>query len=321
MSCLVTDPNHIRLAIIGMVDGNGHPYSWSAIINGGYDAKEIFDSGYGGIVDYLSAQPDTALGIPGATVTHVCCDKREDANRVVRAAQVAQAVDKPEDVIGQVDAVIVATDIGHEHVHRARPFIEAGLPVFIDKPMVDNQEDLKQFIKWQREGKAILSTSAMRYAREFVSLQSRMTELGEARLIVGTMMKSWERYGIHILEAIYQLLEPGGWQWLTNTGDEQANTVHLHHRAGVDVVLSVVKDMYGGYGSVSAYGTKGQIQAKINDTFYAFKTQLEVFIQYLRSGELPFAFEQTIEQMKIIIAGIRSREEDGKKIELKDIKI
>src|SRR5690625_3250696 len=126
MSCLVNDPNNIRLAILGMVDGNGHPYSWSAIINGGYDEKEIIDGGYGGIVEYLGTQPDGALVILGAQVTHVCCDKREDADRVVRASQVAQAVDSPEEIIGQVDGVIVATDIGHEHVLRVRPFIEAG---------------------------------------------------------------------------------------------------------------------------------------------------------------------------------------------------
>ena len=26
----------IRIAVLGLVDGNGHPYSWSAIVNG-YD--------------------------------------------------------------------------------------------------------------------------------------------------------------------------------------------------------------------------------------------------------------------------------------------
>ena len=54
-------------------------------------------------------------------------------------------VDAPEDVIGKVDAVIIATDRGDEHVWRAKPFVEAGLPVFVDKPLADNQDDLQQF--------------------------------------------------------------------------------------------------------------------------------------------------------------------------------
>jgi hypothetical protein len=36
--------------------------------------------------------------------------------------------------------------------------------------------------------------------------------VGEPRLIVATCAKSWERYGIHALEAVYGLLPPGGWK-------------------------------------------------------------------------------------------------------------
>ena len=31
---LVRDVQAIRLGVIGMTEGNGHPYSWSAILNG-----------------------------------------------------------------------------------------------------------------------------------------------------------------------------------------------------------------------------------------------------------------------------------------------
>ena len=40
----ITNPlvsgDSIRLAMLGMVDGNGHPYLWSAIFNG-YDPDEM----------------------------------------------------------------------------------------------------------------------------------------------------------------------------------------------------------------------------------------------------------------------------------------
>ena len=41
MPSLVANPERIRLAMLGMVDGNGHPYSWSAILNGRYDAAAM----------------------------------------------------------------------------------------------------------------------------------------------------------------------------------------------------------------------------------------------------------------------------------------
>ena len=61
---------------------------------------------------------------------------------------IPNVVDKPEEMLGQVDAIICATDIGAEHVERIRPFVEAGLPIFIDKPLTDNEEDLRTIVKW-----------------------------------------------------------------------------------------------------------------------------------------------------------------------------
>ena len=316
---LVKNPNDIKLAMLGMVDGNGHPYSWSAIINGEYDAEVMADCGYPVIPEYLGAQPKEELGIDGAKVTHVWCDERSDAEKVAKAAFIPNIVDKPEDVIGQVDAVIIATDRGWEHVDRARPFIEAGLPVFLDKPLTDQEDQLQQFVAWQREGKPILSTSAMRYAKEYVALRDRLEEMGDIRLITMTTPKTWERYGIHALEGVYPLLAPGGWEWVINSGNEAANVVHVHHECGAEVVLAAISDMYGAFGYMGCHGTKGSLTARMVDTFFAFKAQLVAFVAYMRTGELPFPFDETIELMKIIIAGIRSRDESGRKVTLSEI--
>jgi Oxidoreductase family, NAD-binding Rossmann fold len=311
----------LKLGMLGMVDGNGHPYSWSAIINGKYDAERIADSGFSMIPEYLDAQPEEALGIPGAAVTHIWCDNPADAQKVADATYIPTVVERPEDVIGQVDAVIIPTDRGDEHVARSRPFIEAGLPVFIDKPLADNEDDLKQFIRWQAEGKAILSTSCMRYAKEYADCRDRISELGELRLITNTTPKSWERYGIHALEGVYPLLRPSGWEWVINTGTEDANIIHIHHQDDVEIVLSAIHDMYGGLGHLGLHGTKGSLTTHFEDTFHAFKTQLVGFIEYLRTGELPFPFDETVELMKIIIAGIRSRNECGRRICLSEIEV
>jgi len=316
---LVKDPDDIRLAMLGMVDGNGHPYSWSAIVNGEYDAEAMAACGYPVIPEYLGAQPPGALGIDGAAVTHVWCDDPADARRVASASMIPHVVDRPTDVIGQVDAVVIATDIGAEHVERARPFIEAGLPVFVDKPLTDRADHLGQFVRWQAEGRPLLSTSAMRYAREFAAVRDRLAEAGSPRLITITTAKSWERYGIHALEGVYPLLAPGGWLSAANTGSETANIVHVRHDSGVDVVLAAIYDMVGAFGKLNVYGTEGTLTAAVEDTFGAFKTQLVTFVRYLRTGELPFPFAQTVELMKIIIAGIRSRQEGGRTVLLSEI--
>ncbi|MCP4641069.1 MAG: Gfo/Idh/MocA family oxidoreductase [bacterium] len=307
----------LRLAMLGMVDGNGHPYSWSAMFNG-YDPAVMQECPFAGIPVYLDKEPKDTLRIPNARVTHIWTDDPKDAPHVAKASLIDTVVDRPEDVIGQVDAVVVATDKGHEHVERCRPFVEAGLPIFVDKPLVDNASDLAVFRDWIAGGHPILSSSAMLYSKEYMPYRISTHDLGEIRFASISMAKSWERYGIHALSCIYPVMGPG---FLTarNTGTIDRNVVHFKHACGADVVVVVTKDMYGAFGAMQLCGTAGTAQVKANDTFYAFKTQLETFVHFLRTGERPFPFSQTEELMKMIIAGIMSRDDGGREVALDEI--
>jgi predicted dehydrogenase len=312
MKASLIDHNPIRLAVLGCSAGNGHPYSWSAILNG-YDRDLMTaECPYAGIPGYLNKEPPEAFGIAGAAVTHVCCTGDGDftAEHVARCARVPHVVARPDEVIGQVDAVLIATDIGAEHVDRARPFVDAGLPVFVDKPLADNDADLATFRAWVAEGKAIMSSSCMRYAKEFLPYRLSTHELGALRHVCVTTAKSWEKYGIHALEAVYPILGPG-FVSARNTGTAERNVVHLTHRCGADVTVVASADMYGAFGCLQLCGTAGSAAVKFADTFFAFKTQLQAFIDYLRTGKRPFPFEETVELIQLVIAGIRSRDAGG----------
>lgn len=306
-----------RIAMLGMVDGNGHPYSWSAIFNG-YDREAMAGCPFPGIPAYLNKEPESSFGIPGAKVTHIWTDDPSDASKVAKASLIPNVVARPEDVLGQVDAVIIATDKGDEHVRRARPFVEAGLPVFIDKPLADNEADLKTFSKWVAEGRPVMSSSSMRYCKEFAPFRMSTHDLGRLRFASVTTCKSWERYGIHALESVYPILG-SGFVSVRNTGAIDRNIVHLKHSSGVDVVIAAIADMYGAFGRLQLCGTSGSAEAALSDTFFSFKAQLEAFVEFLRTGRRPFPFSETEELMKIVIAGIRSRESGGEEIPLSKI--
>jgi len=317
---LIKNPNNIRLALLGCSSGNGHPYSWSAMFNG-YDRELMTrECPFAGIPAYLNKEPAETLTIPGAKVTHICCvgDGGFTAEHVATCSLIPHVVAKPTDVIGQVDAVIIGTDIGSEHVERARPFIEAGLPVFVDKPMVDNEADLATFVGWVREGRAIFSSSCMRYAKEYMPYRLSTHDLGSLRFVSITTPKSWERYGIHALEGIYPILGPG-FLSARNVGTLERNVVHLKHRCGADVVVVATADMYGAFGCLQLCGTAGHAQVSFGDSFFSFKAQLTAFVDYLRTGVRPFPFAETVELMHLVIAGIRSREQGGCEVMLADI--
>lgn len=307
----------LRLAMLGMIEGNGHPYSWSAIVNG-FDPAAMAACPYPAILDYLGKQPLEKVRIPGARVTHVWTDDPADAPKVAAASLIGTIVDRPEDVIGQVDAAIISTDDGDDHIRRVKPFVDAGLPVFVDKPMATNVADLRQFIQWHEAGATILSTSGMRYAPAMRLSEAQTATLGDLRWITSFTCKTWERYGIHALEAVEPLLGPGFLTVQAHT-DSGGDVMHLTHRSGVRVTIGAIHDAYGSFGAVHLYGTKGQLPLRLDDTYNAFRSQLVAFIEMLRTGQRPLPFDETVELMAVIIAGRRSREQDGACIHVADI--
>lgn len=307
----------LRLAMLGMIEGNGHPYSWSAIING-YDPAAMALCPYAAIPAYLGREPLASVRVPGARVTHVWTDDPADAPKVAAASLIPHIVEKAEDVIGQVDAAIIATDDGTDHVRRVRPFVEAGLPVFIDKPMAASIAELRQFVQWHAQGKVMLSTSGMRYAPEMSLTPEQQERLGDLRWITSFTCKTWERYGIHALEAVEPLVGPGFLTVQTH-GGPKGDVVYLTHRSGVCLTLGALHDAYGSFGAVHLYGTKGDLPLKLTDTYRAFRGQLVAFINFLRDGARPLPFDETVELMAVIIAGIRSREQGGALVEVASI--
>lgn len=317
---LVAHADDIKLAFVGKVEEDDHPYSWSAIFNG-YDSGALAECPNAVIRDYLAREPKCNFGIAGARVSHIWCDNPEDAERVARVSRISHIVPNAEDVIGQVDAVVIPTDKGDEHLERARPFIEAGLPVLIDKPLTLSADHLRQFVRWHEEGGHFMSSSCMRYAKEFTAGRDQPDKLGSFRFITATTCRSWERYGIHALEAVYPFLPPYGWKEITITGTEESAVAHLRHDSDVDIVIAAVNDMDGAFGCVSLYGTKGALNMQFHDSFFAFKAQLASFVDYLRSGQEPYPFAETVELMTIVIAGLHSRAKNGRRVALAEIQL
>ena len=320
MSSFPLGNKELKIGILGYTEGNGHPYSWSAMFNG-YN-KEIMEKEcpFPAIPAYLAKQPKETFGIKGAKITHICCtgyEGIERARHVAKASLIENVVENPEDMIGQVDAVICATDDGNEHVERCKPFFDAGIPVFIDKPLVNTEEDLKTFVKWKKEGKNFISSSSMRYSKEYEPYYLSTYELGKLMYICSAMPKKWENYGIHALESIYPILKKG-FVSVQNTGTYEQTQVHLVHSNGCRVDIPQGIGMAGL--GVFMIGTSGSAFVQSKDSYYAFKKQLDLFVNWLRTGEEPVPFEDTVEMMKIIIAGLKSREENGRVVYLDEIK-
>jgi predicted dehydrogenase len=310
----------LKIGILGMTEGNGHPYSWSAMFNG-YNKDYMDECPFEVIPEYLYKQPESTFGIEGTKITHICCTgyaNREEAEKIAKASKIPFVTDCPEDMIGEVDAVICATDVGSEHVARCAPFLEAGTPMFIDKPLVDCEEDLKTFLRWRKEGKRFISCSSLRYSKALEPFHKNHYEFGKLMYICQPMPKKLETYGIHALESVYPILGKG-FLSVQNTGTYERTMLHIVHENGCHVHIPQGLGM-SGTGTLIV-GSHGSQYIKGEDSYYSFKKQLDLFVHWLKTGEEPFDFAETIELMKLVIGGIKSREEGGRKVYLTEIEV
>ena len=159
-------------------------------------------------------------------------------------------VEEPQDLGDQVDAGIVSTRDGAKHLAHARPLLEAGRPVLVDKPLAASVEDAQELLAIaQRSGAVLVSCSALRFVPE-IERFSPTAETGALRHlhVAGAGDPDSEHsglffYGIHHVEAALEILgnpviEPGSVEVeATRTGDTVIARLQL---AGVPVTLTFI---------------------------------------------------------------------------------
>lgn len=300
-----------------MSEGNAHPYSWSSIINGKFDGAEISRMGYPAVAAYLKANQDT-LGIPGAKVTYVWCQSHNISTSIAQSSGIDNVVHQLEDMLGHVDAVILGRDDPENHVEMAKPFIMADIPIFIDKPLAYSLQDLEWFAEQQRKGKFIMSCSSMRYANECRIAKQELASLGEIELITAVGKKDWKKYGIHLLEAIFGILDDPIPKQVRHTGSLDREMIHLRLQGGADISLHLFNHISGTF-QISIFGRQGWKIVDIRNSYSMFRDSLIEFVRSVEEGEPRLDFEKTYRLMEVIISANKSRLEGGKTITLKKL--
>lgn len=309
------EAKELNLGVIGLSEGNGHPYSWSAIINGDYDTDLMQECGYDVIPEYLGANRDT-LGIDYASVTHVWTQDRALSEHVARASHIETVVDRAEDMIGKVDAVLLARDDPENHVAMAKPFIEADVPIFIDKPLAFSRSDLDWFSEQVQAGKFIMSSSALRYSAGVQTHRAAVSKLGPLQLAIAVGQKDLRKYAIHQLEGMVSLL-----------GDPTiVSARHVSRKSGKDILyfefetgllgmVSVFKNIAGS--ELNVYGEQGMLSVSHGGAYPSFRTHIVETIHAFRTGKPRLSFDKTWNVIAALCAARESLENGGRQVDIR----
>ena len=87
-------------------------------------------------------------------------DALEHVKKVQEQGKDPLLVDKPEDMIGKVDAVIIMNRHAKYHAKYARLFLENKIPTFVDKPITCDLEEAKEIIELSHKTNTWFSSSS-----------------------------------------------------------------------------------------------------------------------------------------------------------------
>ena len=304
----------IRLGVIGyMGPENAHPYSWSAIVNGTYNADVMPLYANKRIATYLDANRDL-LGIDGAQVTHVWTQDRVISERIVAASRVPHIANEPRAMVDAVDAVLIARDDPESHAALAQPFLEAGMPVLIDKPLASTESDLAFFAEQDRAGRLIMSSSSMRYAAEVRVLKEAAATLGPVRLAVAVGVKDWVSYGVHVLEAICTVLDDPRALRVRHGEFGYGEVVEIEFDGGTIATIHQLRNAAPTM-QLHLYGEGGSRSAELDGLFAAHRGLLQQFIRSVAEGKSRLPFQVTRNVIGILLAGLLSKDRQGAWVE------
>jgi len=225
-------------------------------------------------------------------------------------------VERPEEMIGKVDGVLIEAVDGSVHLERARPFLEAGIPCYVDKPFTCSVQEARALIDLaEKKRLPLFSSSSLRYAPEVVSLQQG--EQGTCRILgcdayapASTHPRNpgLFHYGIHGVEILFALMGPG------------CETVQAVSNEGVDVVTGLWKDgrvgtMRGiragspGYGC-TAFGEKKVVPTTVS-TQFIYRELLKKIVQMFQTGKSPLDPRETLEITAFMEAALHSAAQNG----------
>ena len=292
---------------IGIVGGTGisHAKVFSGMFNG-YDKR---------LTSKRKDWPSYNIRIKGVCVTHLWDEnkKKKDALLLAKICGIENVVQKKEDMIGKVDGVIIADDCTMKHQKKAIPFLKAGLPIFIDKPLSPDIKEAGKLIELSRKYNApMMSCSALRYAKETKKIREGKDNIG--KILTGSTICGGDLvfYGIHALESLYSIIGLGI-KSVRNLGSKGKDMVLIKYRDGRNFILITYENLR--LFQVNLYGTKSDRSSTVKDGGYFYSEMMRHFVKMVKTKKEPFSPEETLEIIKVLALGKKSRK-NGKEIYL-----
>jgi hypothetical protein len=232
-----------------------------------------------------------------------------------------EIVDSLEAVGEDVDAIMLESVDGRQHLEQFKVLVKFGKPIFIDKPFTCSYPDAKAIADLAAENNVpIMTASAIRYAAGLSELNKTGNKIhtcdtfGPMAILDDYPGYFW--YGIHTVEMLYSFMGAGCVELKVEMSDNLDITIAKWNDGRVATLRGARFDG-GGYSFGCTISTDQGIEFSLTANeppFYA--CLLKKIIPFFQTGKSPIAIEESLETIAFIDAMNESYNNNGKVIEL-----
>ena len=272
----------------------------------------------------LFNQPDENgnLIYPDCHVTLVYGNYPEANERLVRECGADAIAASIEEMVANVDAVMVTARDGKFHADFARPFIEAGIPAFVDKPFTTDVGEAEALVRLAREkGVPLVGGSSLKYAGGIRELKAVKEALGSA--VRGgcmsaplSMVNEYSGFWFYSSHLAEMCMEVFGWQPRAVVATEDHGSVYATVRYADYAVSCNFMDGCGDCYAGSVFAEK--TTHRTIDLADIFRCECDAFVDMLHTGKMTHSYEELIAPVRLL-AAVKKAYETGKTVEIKGI--
>jgi hypothetical protein len=222
-------------------------------------------------------------------------------------------------MVENVDAVMVTARDGKFHAEFVRPFIEKGIPAFIDKPITTDTKEAEDIIALAKaKGVPLCGGSSLRHSKQVVELKNAKAQATEFRGGFISAPLSFENeysgfwfYSSHLAE---MCLEIFGYNPKSIVATENNKSVYATvNYDGFSVNCNFVNDSYSSYAGAVFSKEKTDIkEVSLDDIFLR---ECEEFVNMVRTGEMLRSYDHLIKPVYFLDA-IKKSYESGEKVDV-----
>lgn len=244
---------------------------------------------------------------PGVELKYVWGETDAFAKAAMEKGNIPEQVKDPKEMLGNIDALIVDHRHPKFHIEAAHPFVEAGVPTFIDKPFCYRAEVGREFLaRAKKLGTPITSYSSIAQSSATFDIIEQLKSIGKISQVIRTGTVDLDSkyggvffYGVHIVQPLmYMFGEDISEVRITRNGG--AGNASLRFESGVFATLVFKNKAYGWETFVETNDKLVELKSRVQESDPP-KNYVDM-VEMFRTGKEPRSHQSILNCVSVLEA-------------------